>query len=104
METVAGVKQPKTKRVIEAYGAGALQEMMLESLLSGSGVGASEKEQALYSDSLNRHAVMHGIDTTYSTKTVSAKAISLVAYLGSTAQRTIKGMKLGSKNGTEDAN
>ena len=104
IETVAGVKQPKTKKVIEAYGAGALQEMMLEPLLSGSGMGASEKEQALYSDSLNRHTVMHGIDTTYASKVNSAKAISLVAYLGSTAQRTIKEMKSRSENGTEDAN
>jgi hypothetical protein len=104
METVAGVKQPKTKKIIEAYGAGALQEMLLEPLLSGSGMGTSEKEQALYSDSLNRHTVIHGIDTTYPTKADSAKAISLVAYLGSTAQRSIKEMKLGAKNGTEDAN
>lgn len=104
METVAGVKQPKTKKVIEAYGAAALQEMMLEPLLSGSGMGASEKEQASYSDSPNRHTVMHGIDTTYPSKMNSAKVISLVAYLGSTAQRTIKEMKLGSKNDTEDAN
>jgi hypothetical protein len=104
METVAGVKQPKTKKVIEAYGAGALQEMMLEPLFSGTGMGAGEKEQASYADSPNRHTVMHGIDTTYPSKINSAKVISLVAYLGSTAQRTIKEMKLGSENDTGDAN
>ena len=100
METVkGGVKQPKTKRVIQSYGAGVLQEMMLQPLLSGSGMGASEEEQSSYSDSLNRHTVMHGIDTTYPSKMNSAKAISLVAYLGGVAQEIIEKMKLGSTPG-----
>jgi len=95
METVkGGVKQPKTKKIIEAYGASVLQQMLLEPLLSGSGMGAGEKEQASYSDSPNRHTVVHGIDTTYPSKINSAKAVSLVAYLGSTIQKTIEEMKL----------
>jgi len=85
METVkGGVKQPKTKKIIQAYGASVLQQMMLEPVLSGSGMGAGEKEQGCYSDSPNRHTVVHGIDTTYPSKMNSAKAASLVAYLGST--------------------
>jgi hypothetical protein len=95
METVkGGVKQPKTKKIIQAYGASVLQQMMLEPLLSGSGMGAGEKEQGCYSDSPNRHTVVHGIDTTYPSKMNSAKAASLVAYLGSTIQKTIEEMKL----------
>jgi hypothetical protein len=97
METVkGGVKQPKTKRIIQAQGASMLQEMMLEPLLSGSGMGAGEKEQAAYSDSPNRHTVMHGIDTKYPSKMNSAKAISLVAYLGITARKTIEDLNVGS--------
>jgi len=96
MEMVkGGVKQPKTKKVIESYGAGMLQEMMLEPLLSGSGMVASEKDQASYPDSLNRHTVMHGIDTVYPSRMNSAKAISLVAYLGGIAHKIIEEMKSG---------
>jgi hypothetical protein len=94
MEMVSGgVQQPKTKKVIESYGAGVLQEMMLEPLLSGSGMGAGERAQGSYPDSLNRHTVMHGIDTTYPSRMNSAKVISLMAYLSGTAHEIIEKIK-----------
>ena len=71
------VKQPKTRKVIESYHPDAIHMMLLESLLSGSGMSAGEKDQTMFPDSLNRHTIMHGIDTDYPSRMNSAKVISL---------------------------
>lgn len=97
METgKGGVTQPKTKRVIESYEVSVFQEMMLEPLLSGSGMGAGERAQSSYPDSLNRHTVMHGIDTTYPSPMNSAKVISLVVYFSGVVYEIIEDVKAAS--------
>jgi hypothetical protein len=97
METgKGGIPQPKTKRVIESYGVSVFQEMMLEPLLSGSGMGAGEKAKGFYPDSPNRHIVMHGIDTTYPSHMNSTKVISLVAYFGGIVHEIIEEVKVAS--------
>lgn len=82
-------QDPRTRKLIEDLELDVYNEMLLEPLMSRGGMSANNNELDQYPDSLHRHQILHGIDTTYQTKTNSLKVISLVGYLGGLAREII---------------
>lgn len=82
---------PRTRKLVEDLQLGMYRETMLEPLMTRGGMSANEQElqQGQYPDSLHRHQILHGIDTTYASKINSLKVISLVGYLGGLANQII---------------
>ncbi len=80
---------PRTRKLLEDLQLNIYTEMMLEPLMTRGGISANEQELSQYPDSLHRHQILHGIDTTYPSKLSSLKAISLVGYLGGLAKDII---------------
>lgn len=80
---------PRTRILIEDLQLDVYREMMLEPLMTRGGVSANEQELHLYPDSLHRHQILHGLDTSFPSKINSLKAISLVGYLGGLAKDII---------------
>jgi len=60
-----------------------------EPLMTRGGMSAGDQELGQYPDSLHRHQILHGIDTTYPSKLNSLKVISLVGYLAGLAKGII---------------
>jgi len=85
---------PLTRKVVEALPIERFVSVLLEPLKTRGGVSANWKEEALYPDIVNRHRVLHGIDTAYPSKVNSLKAISLVGYLGGLAHEIINEAKV----------
>jgi hypothetical protein len=80
---------PQTRKAVEALPVERFADVLLEPLKTRGGLSANQKEESLYPDVLNRHRVLHGIDTAYPSKLNSLKAISLVGYLGGLAHGII---------------
>lgn len=80
---------PRTRKIVEELELEVFEEMVLEPLVTRGGVSAKDNELGLYPDSLHRHQILHGKDTSYANKMNSLKAISLVGYLGGLAKQTI---------------
>lgn len=82
---------PRTRKLVEDLQLGMYREMMLEPLMTRGGMSANQQElqEGQYPDSLHRHQILHGIDTTYASKINSLKVISLVGYLGGLAKQII---------------
>jgi len=80
---------PRTRRLIEDLQLDMYTEILLEPLMTRGGMSANEQELGQYPDSLHRHHLVHGIDTTYQTKINTLKVISLVGYLGGIAKEII---------------
>ncbi len=80
---------PRTRKLIEDLQLDMYAEMLLEPLMNRGGMSANDQELGQYPDSLHRHQILHGIDTTYQTKINSLKVISLVGYLGGLANEII---------------
>jgi hypothetical protein len=72
---------PVTKKVLDQLGINALTRSMLVPLLEGSGITAREADRHKYLECLNRHEILHGIDTEYANEMNSLKALSLIWYL-----------------------
>lgn len=80
---------PRTRRLIEDLQLGMYTEILLEPLMTRGGMSANDQELSQYPDSLHRHQILHGIDTTYPSKLNSLKMISLVGYLAGLAKGII---------------
>jgi hypothetical protein len=73
-------KIPKTAELITDIARGDFTDAFLIPLKELSGITAGEKFRENYPDALNRHEILHGIDTTYPSLTNSLKVISLLDY------------------------
>jgi hypothetical protein len=85
---------PVTRKAVESLSVEWFADVLLEPLKTRGGMSANQREESLYPDVLNRHRVLHGIDTAYSSKLNSLKAISLVGYLGGLAHKIISDAKI----------
>lgn len=85
---------PQSRKAVEALAVETFADLLLEPLKTRGGMSANQREEALYPDILNRHRVLHGIDTQYPSKLNSLKAISLVGYLGGLAHKIITDAKI----------
>lgn len=72
---------PVTKKALDRLDIGDLTRSMLVPLLEGSGITAREVDRHKYPECLNRHEILHGIDTEYANEMNSLKALSLIWYL-----------------------
>jgi hypothetical protein len=82
-------QDPRTRKLIEDLRLGMYTEILLEPLMTRGGMSAGDQELGQYPDSLHRHQILHGIDTTYASKLNSLKVISLVGYLAGLAKGII---------------
>jgi hypothetical protein len=82
-------QDPRTRKLIEDLQLGLYIEILLEPLMSRGGISAGDQELGQYPDSVHRHQILHGIDTTYPSKLNSLKVITLVGYLGGLAKGII---------------
>ena len=73
MKTESWINSNVTNKFIKAY---------LEPFCTPSAIVASKQEKDKYQGIMNRHLILHGIDTDYATKVNSLKAISLLNYVG----------------------
>jgi len=70
--------EEKTDNYIKNHGS--LTELFLMQLREKSGLIVSSEESANYPDAINRHNIIHGINTEYATQLNSLKAFSLMEY------------------------
>jgi hypothetical protein len=82
-------QEPRTRKIIEDLELGIYTEILLEPLMTRGGMSAGDQELGRYPDSVHRHQILHGIDTTYPSKVNSLKVITLVGCLGGLAKKII---------------
>lgn len=72
---------PVLAKALEQLGFDDFTAALLYPLMKPMGISQSEKYRKHYPDCLNRHEILHGIDSSYGTEINSLKALSLLEYV-----------------------
>jgi len=75
-------QRPQVAEKIDALGLDDTSGMFLSVLKLPGGICASEDFRSLFPHCLNRHEILHGLDSDYGTELNGWKALSLVAFVG----------------------
>lgn len=82
--------RPRVADKIEALSLDDASGVFLSVLKLPGGVGASEEFRASYPNCLNRHEILHGLDSSYGTEINGWKALSLLSFVGLLARRIVR--------------
>lgn len=82
--------RPRVANKIEALPLDDASGALLSVLKLPGGVGASDEFRASYPNCLNRHEILHGLDSSYGTAINGWKALSLLSFVGLLARRIVR--------------